>query len=149
MVVFEVVSHPFMVFSITCVLLSPILFWGVCYVTLMNNKFTISVISWISAFKCAYYYLGTSKLDSVMRCMLMLHNGLQVDQSVHKWNLSLVCSRISSPCILKCKIVVWSGPMCYASCHDVNNLHRKKLLLLTNNIILAMSGRETLRPLAI
>ena len=33
----------------------------------------------------------------------MLHNGLQVDQSVHKWHMPLVCSRTSSSCILKCK----------------------------------------------
>ena len=33
----------------------------------------------------------------------MLHNGLEVDYSVHKRDLPLVCSRISSSCILKCK----------------------------------------------
>ena len=35
--------------------------------------------------------------------LLMLHNDLQVDQSVHKWHLTLVCSRMSSSCTQSCK----------------------------------------------
>ena len=33
----------------------------------------------------------------------LLHNGLQVDCSVHKRHLTLVCSTISSTSALKCK----------------------------------------------
>ena len=33
--------------------------------------------------------------------MRMLPNGLQVDNSVHKWHLALVCSRVSFSWILK------------------------------------------------
>ena len=36
--------------------------------------------------------------------MPMLHIGLQVDISVHEWHLAIVCSRISSSCILKYNI---------------------------------------------
>ena len=145
MVFLKIVPNLFMVFSITCVILLLILFWGVCYVITMNNKFIISVTSCLLAFRCAYYYLGMSMFNNVMRCMHMLHNGLQVDYSVHKCNLSLVCSRMSSSCILKHKTIVWSAPMCYANCHDVNKLHCKRLLMLTNDIILSMSGCDTFR----
>ena len=37
--------------------------------------------------------------------------------------------------------------MCYTRCHNVKNKHLKKLLMLTNNIILAINGRDILRPL--
>ena len=39
--------------------------------------------------------------------------------------------------------------MCCFECHDVDIFHLKKLLMLTNRIILAISGRDTLRPLGI
>ena len=47
-------------------------------VALMINNFTISVTSRHLAFKCTYYYHGMSMFNNVMRCMPMLHNGLQV-----------------------------------------------------------------------
>ena len=92
-------------------------------------------------------YLGMSMFQSVMKCMPMLHNSLQVDQSVHKWHLSLVCLRISSscilkcknmtlvlsllnttsPCILTCKTIISSIPMCYSKCHSVNNFSLQKI----------------------
>ena len=37
--------------------------------------------------------------------MPMLDIGLQVDISVHEWHLAIVCSRISSSCMQKCKHV--------------------------------------------
>ena len=36
--------------------------------------------------------LGMSTSNNVMRCMPMLHNGLQVDLSVHKGHWALICS---------------------------------------------------------
>ena len=39
--------------------------------------------------------------------------------------------------------------MCYAKCHNVNKIPLTKLLLLTNDIILAIGGHDTLRPLGI
>ena len=37
-------------------------------------------------------------------------------------------------------------PVCYINYHGVSNFHYKKLLMLTNSIILTISGRDTLRP---
>ena len=54
-------------------------FWDICEVTLIITNFTISVTSWHLAFKCTYYYLGMSMFNCVMRCMPMLHDGLQGD----------------------------------------------------------------------
>ena len=45
----------------------------------MMNNFIISVTSCHLAFTCTNYYLSMSMFNSVMRCMLVLHNGLQVD----------------------------------------------------------------------
>jgi hypothetical protein len=87
----------------------------------------------------------------------MLRNGLQVDLSIYKSHLDLVCSRISSSCILKCEhmtlaisrlnnifslhirtqTIFSSFPMC----ENVNNLSLEKLLISMNNIILTISGR--------
>ena len=38
---------------------------------------------------------------------------------------------------------------CYAKSHNVNIFQLKKLLMLTNGIILAISGHDTFRPLGI
>ena len=65
-------------FSVTCVIVSLSVFWGVCQVTLRIYNFTISVTLWHLAFNCASENLGMSMSDSVMRCMPMLHDGLQV-----------------------------------------------------------------------
>ena len=79
--------------------------------------------------------IGMSMFGNVMRHMPMLHNGLQVDLSVHWWHLALVCSRISSPCIINTyctplvcspwilkqkKTIISSIPICYTKCHNVN-----------------------------
>ena len=72
-------TTPCMAFSIACVIVSLTLFWGVCWVTLMMNNFIISVTSWPLVLKCASSYLGIGMFNSIMRCMLMLHNSLQVD----------------------------------------------------------------------
>ena len=114
----------FMVFSVTCVTMLLTLFWGACYVTLTINNFTVSVTSWHLAFKCTYKYLGMSMFNSVLRCMPMLHNGLQVEQCVHKWHLALQCSRISSSCILKNKTVI---SMCHSKCHNVDKYSCKEV----------------------
>ena len=65
----------------------------------------------------------------------------KLTKSVHTWHLALVCSRISSSCIIKCKhmtltismlnnifacilkykTIIWSIPMCYTKCHILNN----------------------------
>ena len=37
-----------------CMIVSLILFWGICWVTLMINNFIICVTSWRLAFKCVY-----------------------------------------------------------------------------------------------
>ena len=86
--------------------------------------------------------------NNVMMCMLMLHNGQQVDEIVHKWHLDLVCSRISSSyilrwehnhllllslivsstCLLNCKTLILSIPMCYTKCHNVNNVSLRKVI---------------------
>ena len=67
--------------------------------------------------------------------MLMLHNGLQVDQKgtqmTHGRRSSFyivdcphmnISSITISPRILYCKIIISSIPMCYAKCHNVNKL---------------------------
>ena len=104
--------------------------------------------------------------DSVMKCMLMLHYNLQVDESVHKWPLPFVRSISSSSCIVKLsskvshfailnvimyniifllhsKTILQSLPICYSKCHNVDVFHLKELLLLTNEIILTVSRRDT------
>ena len=79
--------------------------------------------------------------NSVMRCIPMLQKRstiwlkctkITLDLSVlpkyfplatwnvNTWHLPLVCSLISSPCILKCKTTISSIPMCYVKCQNVN-----------------------------
>ena len=41
-------SAPFWVFSVTCIIVSLILFWGICHVTLMINNFSITITLWCS-----------------------------------------------------------------------------------------------------
>ena len=53
------------------------------------------------------------------------------------------------PCMLKTKNVISSIPMWYAKYHIVNILCFKKLLILTNSIIMTISTCDTLRPLGI
>jgi hypothetical protein len=50
----------------------------------MTNDLTISVTCSHLAFKCEYSNLGMSTFNSVMRCVHVLHDGLQVDKSVQK-----------------------------------------------------------------
>ena len=38
-------------------------------------------------------------------------------------------------------------PICYSQCHNVYIFHFEKLLMLMNEIILVISGRDTSRPL--
>ena len=63
-----------------------------------------------------------SMFNSVMRCMPMSQNDQQVDESVHKWHLPSWYSIISSPCILKCRIITSSIPKCHAKHCNVNNI---------------------------
>jgi hypothetical protein len=105
-VVAAAATTPLMALSVTCIIIVSLTpFWGICEVTSMINNFVISVTwSWRLAFKCTYSDLGISMFDSVMRCTLMLRNALQVDKSVlREWHLILVCSRMSSSCILQCQ----------------------------------------------
>ena len=51
----------------------------------------------------------------------MLHNGLQVDGSVHKWHLPLVRSRISSSCTLKRKHMT----LAISGLKNISPLHTK------------------------
>jgi hypothetical protein len=54
------------------------------------------------------------------------------------------------PCILKCKTIISSLPMCYVECLLCSiNSHLKRLLTLMNNILLAISGHATVKPLGI
>ena len=69
----------FMVFSATCVIVPLTLFLRRMLGYTNDQRFAISVTSWHLAFNYAYQYLGMSMLISVMRCMPMSHNGLQVD----------------------------------------------------------------------
>ena len=59
--------------------------------------------------------------------MPMLHNGLHANLSVHKWQLPLVSSIITSPCILKRKTIISSILMCYATFHNINNFPLEKV----------------------
>ena len=125
------------------------LFWGACKVTLMTNNFIISVTSWHLVFKLTYWYLDMGVFNSIMMYMPILHNGLH--KSVYKWYLALVCSRVFSSCILKCKhmilaismhrltyspcilkskTIISSIPICYAFW---GHFHLKKWLILTIN----------------
>ena len=57
---------------------------------------------------------------------------------------------MSSLCTLKCKTIISNVPMCctlYVIGLKKNSL--RTLLMLTNNIILATSGHDTLKPLGI
>ena len=49
--------------------------------------------------------------------------------------------------ILKCKTIISSIAVCYSVCQSLNNFHLKKLL--TNRIVLTISGRDTFRPLSV
>ena len=80
--------------------------------------------------------------------------------------LALICSRVSSLSILNCKHVILvvskldiifplhserkniisSTPMCYAKCHDVNNISLNIILMLTYSIIPVIGGHDTLGP---
>ena len=136
----------------------------------MINNHTIRIISWHLAFKCAYWYLGIGMFNSVVRSMHVLHNDLQVKWSVHKGDLTLLCSIISSSCIIKCECMTVAInmlnnifpcilkcknyhlkciPMCYVEFHEVNNFSSKNLLLYMNNIILAICRSDTFKFLGI
>ena len=56
---------------------------------------------------------------------------------------------ISSPCRLKCQIIISSIPMCYVKCYKVTTFSFLKLLMLTNSIISTNHGHDILRPLGI
>ena len=66
-------------------------------------------------------------------------------------HMTLVINMLNNifPCIQKCKIIISSIPICYAKCHYVIVFHFKKLLVLTNSIILAMTMRDTLNLIGI
>ena len=81
-----------------------------CKQTDCSKFYTIYGI-WCHEFKCAYWYLGVSMSNNVMRCVAMLHNSLQVDLTVHIRHSTLVCSRISSSCILRCKHMILAVSM--------------------------------------
>ena len=93
---------------------------------------------------------------------LCYNNNLQVDQSVHQRHMSLVCSRISSSCILKCKhtilaistlknifVLIYPFACLNARLWYIPTCYLKELLMLTNATILAISKCGTLRPLGI
>ena len=52
-------------------------------------------------------------------------------------------------CIVKHKTITSSIPIRYTKCCNVNIFHLKELLALTNNIVLIINVRDTLRPLGI
>ena len=53
------------------------------------------------------------------------------------------------PCILKHKTIIPSISIYYAKYHNINlKNHIKKLLMLTNSIVLAINECNTLKPLA-
>ena len=60
-------TTPFMVVSVTCVIVSITLFWGVCYVTLMFNNFTIRVLSLHLAVKLCLLIFGHECVQIVLR----------------------------------------------------------------------------------
>ena len=49
----------------------------------------------------------------------------------------------------KHKIMISSIRMYYAKCRKVNNFPLEKLLMVTNNILLAINRHDTWRPLSI
>ena len=86
----------------------------------------------------------------------MLQNILQFAQSVTNEHLAFVCSIVSSPCILRCQymtigisMLTLSSPLQIKTqsiissflvydikCHNLNTLYFRKLLVLTNSIML-------------
>ena len=72
---------PFMVFSVTHSILRCML--G----SMMTNNFIISVTSRHSAFKCAYWHLGMSTFNNVMRCILCY---TMVDKYAWEYNIFLL-----------------------------------------------------------
>ena len=70
---------PFMVFIGTCAIESLTPFWGICY----TNNWQLHHHSYLMALGVQLHwfeYLGTNIICNVMRCMPMLHNGLQVER---------------------------------------------------------------------
>ena len=98
----------------------PILRCMLGYTKNQQLHFIISFISCHLTFNCPCYCFGMSMFYGVRRCMLMLHNGLQVDQSIHKWHLPLMYWRISNPWKLTCKMIISSISKCHAKCYNVN-----------------------------
>ena len=165
-----------MVFSVTCVIVS--LFWGIyvisyfkVYVRLHKWPTTSLLVSphdtWRSnAFTNILAWVCSIMLWGICLCYTMVYKLTKVS---HKWSLTLVCSRISSSCIVerkqmslvisiltnifflhtKHKTSSQVSQMCYGKCHDMIVFLLKKLLMLMNTIILAIDRHETLIPLDI
>ena len=81
-------------------------------------------------------------------------------QNLNTWHLPLVCSITSSPHILKRKTIMSSISICYVECHIAHKVLLLKVTYVesywqlvissqTNNIIMAISEQDTLRPLGI
>ena len=64
--------------------------------------------------------------------------------SVHKWHLPFGVLKYIFPLQLKHKTIMPSIPVCYTNCHNVNIFHSKNHFMLTNTIILTISGRDGL-----
>ena len=142
---------PFVVFSVKCVIVSFTLFWGVCKVILMVNNFIISVTSWHLAFKCAYSYSNMSIFDrffGVWLCYTVAYKLTKVYTN-DTWHLPLVCLMIPALATLNAK------PSSQVSRCVMLNVILYIIFTLQSylcwwiSIILAIKGRDTLRPLGI
>ena len=71
--------------------------------------------------------------------MLMLHNGLQVDYSVYKQQLALVCLKTFSSCILDCKHMTLAISILnyiFPLLTNMQNGHLKYPNVMTLNVIM-------------
>jgi hypothetical protein len=56
---------------------------------------------------------------------------------------------MSSPCIVRCKTIIPTIPMCYAKCHNANKISLKLVTYVDECYILASIGCDKLKPLGI
>ena len=88
--------------------------------------------------------------NQITRIIHMSNNILLFSSSLPCCFVEVVIDVVTLPsCILKHKTIISSTSMCYAKYHYIYIyiIHFKKLLILANNVMLPINGRETSEPL--
>ena len=156
-----------MVFSGTCIIMSLLLILR-CMLGYTNDQQISPIVSphdtWrSSALTSTFVWVCILLSCGVCLCDTMAYKLTKVCK---RWQLALVCSRISSSCILN--VNTWHLPLpclitpslCILNCKTIISsiqcatisiivyakFHLEKLLMLMNSIILTIGGRDTLIP---